>query len=104
MSDNGEADKAARPPRRRLSPDRVAEAIEHYHGNLAAVARSFGVTRAAVGDYVARRPELQVILYDARETRLDNAESSLDRAILRGEGWADTLRSEEHTSELQSLR
>ncbi|HJZ54253.1 MAG TPA: hypothetical protein VKE74_04815 [Gemmataceae bacterium] len=61
----------------------MAEAVERYHGNLAAVARSFKVSRAAVGEYIARRPELQAIL--------DNAESSLDRAILRGEGWAITL-------------
>ncbi|HJZ59264.1 MAG TPA: hypothetical protein VKE74_30245 [Gemmataceae bacterium] len=89
---HGAAGDRSRPrPRKRLSPDRVAEAIGQYHGNLAAVARSFGVSRAAVGDYVARRPELQAILYDAREERLDNAESSLDRAILRGEGWAVTL-------------
>src|SRR5262245_6004444 len=91
MSYNGKPDKTARPPRGRLSVEGVAEAIERYFGNLASVARAFGVSRMAVWSFVERRPELQEILRDARETLLDNAESALDRAIVRGEPWAIKL-------------
>ncbi|HJZ57162.1 MAG TPA: hypothetical protein VKE74_19485 [Gemmataceae bacterium] len=83
-----EVNKVAPPPRRRLSVPGLLDAIPRFRGNLAAVARSFGVTRTAVWKFVQRYPELQEVAHDARETRLDNAESSLDRAILAGEPWA----------------
>lgn len=90
-----EPDKPARPPApvqvRPLSVAALREAIPKYAGNLAAVARSFGVTRGSVWGYVEAHDELKAVVKDARETRLDNAESSLDRAVLAGEGWAVTL-------------
>jgi predicted transcriptional regulator len=71
-----------------LSSERVAEKLRELHGNLAAVGRCFGVTRSAVYNYIRRRPSLQAICEEARETLKDNAESVLYRSVLAGESWA----------------
>jgi hypothetical protein len=72
----------------RLTEAKVAEQIGKLRGNLAAVARAFGVARQSVASYVDRRPALQVALREAREEMKDNAESSLYRAVIEGEAWA----------------
>jgi hypothetical protein len=66
----------------------VAEALRELRGNLSAVARKFGVTREAVRRHVADRPSLQEVVRECREAMTDDAESSLYRAIDKGEGWA----------------
>jgi hypothetical protein len=63
-------------------------AIVETIGNLAAVARRFGVSRQAVHKFIASRPALRVVWKDAREVMSDNAESVLYAAILKGEAWA----------------
>jgi hypothetical protein len=57
-------------------------------GNMAAVARHFGVTRQAVWDFVHRRAKLQQVATDLREGMKDNVESALYNAALAGEAWA----------------
>lgn len=66
----------------------VAKALVEMGGNLSAVARKFGVARSRVAEFVGKRPDLQKILADTRDTAIDHAESSLLRAILQGEAWA----------------
>jgi hypothetical protein len=73
---------------RHLSADAVAEQLREYHGNLAAVARRFDVTRQAVQSFVRARPSLMAVLQECRETMKDHAESVLFRQLLAGEPWA----------------
>lgn len=71
-----------------LDPELVAAALAELQGNVAAVAKRFGVARQSVQGIIARRPALQAVATDAREGMLDNAESSLYRAVIAGEAWA----------------
>lgn len=52
------------------------------------VAQTFGVTRRGLYKFLDRHPELKETLDDARQSMLDNAESALYKAVLRGESWA----------------
>lgn len=75
-------------PKKRLTPKSVSEQIERTGGNISAIARTFGVTRSSVYDYINRRTSLQALLKDERETLLDEAECSLREAVKRREPWA----------------
>ena len=66
----------------------IVEQLRKFRGNISAVARSLGVTRQAVAYRIERDDRLKREVIAAREARLDDAESSLDRAVLEGEGWA----------------
>lgn len=66
----------------------VTKRLQEFSGNLAAVARTFGVTRQAVFNFVHKRPALLAIADDVREGMKDNAESALQKAVLAGEAWA----------------
>jgi hypothetical protein len=72
----------------RLNVKLVREQIAKHGGNCAAAARACGVTRPAVVLFVRRHPELAECLHDARETLVDDAESALYEAVLRGDAWA----------------
>ena len=83
--------KPAKSKRVRLRPLTdvgVAAALARHKGNLASVARHFGVTRQAVQKYVGDRPALGQVALDQREARVDRAESKLDDAVGKGEAWA----------------
>jgi len=71
-----------------LKPKLVEQKLRELHGNMAAVARHFGVTRAAVYNCVRRRPQLQEVIEEAREAMKDHAVSALHTAIFKGEAWA----------------
>ena len=71
-----------------LKPKLVEQKLRELHGNMAAVARHFGVTRAAVYNCVRRRPKLQEVIEEAREAMKDHAVSALHTAIFKGEAWA----------------
>lgn len=75
-------------PRRRLSPKPVLDAIIKSKGNLAAVARRFGVVRQSVQSFIADKPDLQQAVADAREEICDEAESGLLAAVKKKESWA----------------
>jgi len=75
-------------PPHRLTEKNVRPALERCMGNVSAAAKALGIGRSSLYDYVARRPTLAAFLADLREARIDNAESSLDAAVLRGEAWA----------------
>lgn len=72
----------------RLRVEAVAAELRASFGNQSAVARKFGVSRQAVAKFIETRPALQVVLDEAQQSILDNAESALYRAILQGEPWA----------------
>lgn len=81
------------PPKKRgrrpkLDPELVAAALAEMQGNVAAVAKRFGVDRTSVRDLIGRRPALTRVCQDAREGMLDHAESALYRAVVAGEAWA----------------
>lgn len=69
-------------------PELVIQAINSLNGNIAAVARQFHVSRSTMLGYVNAHPEVQAVLYDAREEMLDMAETSLYRRVLAGDAWA----------------
>jgi hypothetical protein len=71
-----------------LNAKEVEGKLIELSGNMAAVARHFGVTRQAVWDFVHRRAELQQVAMDIREGMKDHAESALYNAALAGEAWA----------------
>ena len=73
---------------RRITNADVEQHIEPTKGNVAAIARALGTSRGTVWNRIQSSPSLQTLLADARETMLDNAESSLYRAVLAGEAWA----------------
>lgn len=69
-------------------PELVIQAINSLNGNLAGVAHQFHVSRSTMLGYVNAHPEVQAVLYDAREEMLDMAETSLYRRVLAGDAWA----------------
>lgn len=69
---------------KRLTVKGVEQGLRDLSGNMAAVARLFGVSRTSVFQYIQARPELQAILKDCREAMLDNAESALYKNVLAG--------------------
>lgn len=71
-----------------LTCKNVSAALRQFNGNMAAAARSFGVTRTAVYLFIERHPELKPVVKECRESMKDHAESSLQRALLAGEAWA----------------
>jgi hypothetical protein len=71
-----------------LKVETVSAKMREMNGNLAAVARSFGVTRQAVHQFVKNHPTLAEVATECRESMKDHAESSLQRALLAGEAWA----------------
>ena len=76
---------------KKLTSEKVGEKLRELSGNMAAVARSFGVSRQSVFAFIKARPSLQAIVVECRETLLDNCESILHRAILSGAPWAVRL-------------
>lgn len=74
--------------REELNADKVIQKIGELKGNLAAVARSFGMSRQTLYSYIKDHPTVQRAVEEARETMLDNAESALYTAVLNGEAWA----------------
>ena len=71
-----------------LTTELVEAKLREVGGNLAAVGRAFGVTRAAVHHFVHKRPKLLAAANDVREGMKDHAESALHRALMKGEAWA----------------
>jgi hypothetical protein len=71
-----------------LNSDAIEAELRKASGNVAAVARAFGVHRGTVKRFIDGRPSLRAVLHDCRETMKDNCESALYKAALAGESWA----------------
>lgn len=68
----------------RVTNKQISEAIEKYSGNITAVAKSLGVNRSTIYRRTAKSTKLQEDLTSARETMLDNVESTLYKQALEG--------------------
>lgn len=69
-----------------MPPDEeIARLILECRGNMAAVCRAIGCARNTLRQYIEANPELLVVLGDARETILDEAEDVLAQRALAGE-------------------
>jgi hypothetical protein len=62
----------------------LTKRIEDAKGNIAAVARAYGVSRGTVYNWIDASAGCRQALDDARETMLDNAESILYKKVLEG--------------------
>ena len=58
--------------------------VDKYKGNIAAIARHFGVSRGTIYNRMADSVNLKTAMEDARETMLDNAESQLYKQAMEG--------------------
>lgn len=67
-----------------LTTKQIETAIQEKRGNVAAVARSLGVSREAIYKQIRKYKTLQGALDTARETMLDNAETALYDQALEG--------------------
>ena len=72
-------EKAKRPHKgipleKSLTVQQVADLITSERGNVSRVADAIGTTRGTVADYIARHPELQNVLAQARERLVDQLE------------------------------
>ena len=73
---------------RKKSDKQLAKGLEAAMGNVSVAARALGYSRSGLHLRISESKYLQEIQKDLRESMTDNAESSLNRAILGGEGWA----------------
>lgn len=69
---------------KKIAVEQLQPLLEENKGNVAAVARRLGVSRAAIYNRINKSPTLQQVLSDAREAMLDNAESMLYKKVLEG--------------------
>lgn len=69
---------------KKIAVEQLQPLLEENKGNVAAVARRLGVTRAAIYNRINESATLQQVLADARESMLDNAESVLYKKVLEG--------------------
>jgi hypothetical protein len=58
--------------------------VERYKGNIAAIARHFGVSRGTIYNRMAESVTLKAAMEDERQTMLDNAESALYKQAMEG--------------------
>ncbi len=61
----------------------IAE-IDAKKGNISAIARTYGVSRGTVYNWMRGKATVEAALTDARETMIDNAESMLYKKVLQG--------------------
>lgn len=73
---------------RKLSVEKVEAMLRKHSGNKGAVAKACGVSRTAVQLYIKDRPRLQAITEECKESLIDVAENSLEKAMRAGEAWA----------------
>lgn len=68
--------------RKDISSEHIKTVFEKAGGNIAAVARTLGVSRTTVYNRMKADPELVEAMKDSRETMLDNVESALYAEVL----------------------
>lgn len=78
----------ARPPLDPADELELAASIGRNYGNMSAVARECGVTRATVHKWISESEKLTGIKLQCREILLDEAEFQLGKAVRSGEAWA----------------
>ena len=63
---------------------RIEELLREKRGNIAATARAVGLSRTQIYKRIQKSKHLQEVLAEARETMLDNAETTLYDEALAG--------------------
>jgi hypothetical protein len=76
----------ARTPR--YTKSKIEETLIAVSGNVSAAARSLGMQRHRLHKIIVQSEHLKQVVYDARQSMCDNAESALNRAVINGEAWA----------------
>lgn len=74
-----------------LSDDELHKLILAHKGILSEVASELAIAPQTIRVRVEKSEKLQNAIYQAREDRIDRAESGLDAAIARREPWALSL-------------
>lgn len=69
---------------KRITIADIEPLITEYNGNIAAVARRLGCSRALIHKHANKSATLKDAISDARETMLDNVESALYKQVLEG--------------------
>ncbi len=72
----------------KLIKAKVAEALKKTSANMSLAAKSLGVARSSLYDFVNKHPDLKEIISDERESLVDIAESALKSAVVGKEAWA----------------
>ncbi len=63
----------------------IENILKTNHGNVAAVARHFGVSRGTIWNRINESTTLMAVLKDSREAMIDNVESRLYKNALDGD-------------------
>jgi hypothetical protein len=71
-----------------LNAEMVNGKIEQYRGNITSIARDLKCARHTLYSFIENHPTCQTALKNARDSMIDNVESSLYSKALEGEGWA----------------
>ncbi|RLC33520.1 hypothetical protein DRH14_04740 [Candidatus Shapirobacteria bacterium] len=74
--------------KKKVTVKQILDVVDEHNGNIAAIARSFGVTRTTVQRRVDESPKLTDALASARETMIDEAESQLYKNAKAGDNTA----------------
>lgn len=73
---------------KKIKNEDIKEALKKSIGNISNAARILGISRTTIHSRINIVPELKEVYEEYRDQAIDNAESSLQRAVLNGEGWA----------------
>ena len=66
----------------------VAEALKKTNANISLAAKSLGVDRSSLYDFVNKHDDIKQLITDERESLVDIAESALKSAVIEKEAWA----------------
>jgi hypothetical protein len=69
---------------KKVKVEDIEPLVHEYKGNVAAIARKFGVSRGTIWNRVQESSTLRAAFEDARESMIDNAESTLYKEVLDG--------------------
>ena len=67
-----------------LTIAKLRDAIVEHRGNITLVAKSFGLSRMTIYNYLNKHPQLKESLADEREKMIDHVESALYNQALDG--------------------
>ena len=72
----------------KLTKNTVTEALKKTNANISLAAKSLGVARSSLYDFVNKHDDLKQLITDERESLVDIAESALKSAVVGKEAWA----------------
>ena len=72
----------------KLTKKTVTEALKKTNANISLAAKSLGVARSSLYDFVNKHDDLKQLITDERESLVDIAESALKSSVIKQEAWA----------------